>query len=350
MISIRNKQLLVTWFIITLLLIGACAWNYFLIESQFSELISLSPDVRESLSLSIIKSEVLTFGIFWVLLLLVTGLIIHVSHRKIFRFTDAISKYNPDSLKPIECDKLPDEVKPLGAQINHLFQRLEETFAREKRFTADAAHELRTPLSALKIQAQVALNAQDNKERENALKNIIASVDRCSRLIEQLSLLSLIDSEKIKDKFSLVDLKQIAADVVEHLQYAAENKHITLNTQLPPSPTYITGNAIAIEVLLRNIIDNAIRYSPEHTTVKISVTSSSHTHRIDIEDNGPGIPIELRERIFERFFRGPQTTVPGSGLGLAIVDQIATLHNASIELTTPKTHSGLNFALIFNKH
>ncbi len=257
----------------------------------------------------------------------------------------------PSYLKPVNLDSVPSEIEPLVIELNNLFIRLQEAFDREKRFTADAAHELRTPLAALNTHTQIALRAKTSEERKEALLKVLAGVNRGTHVVQQLLTLNRMVPEASINEPTILDLAKEAADIAAQLAPEAIAKDIELelvtpNTTTPPN---ILGNSTAIGILIRNLVDNAIRYSPEKSTITIKVDSNNDQTQLQVIDNGPGIPEELRERVFERFFRviGNQTT--GSGLGLSIVLQIAKLHHAKIALETPQNDQGLDFKIIFPK-
>ncbi len=255
----------------------------------------------------------------------------------------------PSYLKPVDLDAVPSEIEPLVSELNHLFGRLQEAFEREKRFTADAAHELRTPLAALNTHTQVALRAKTPEERKDALLKVLAGVNRGTHVVQQLLTLNrMVPEATINEPVSL-DLTREAADIAAQLAPEAIAKNIDLELVAPDERPHIRGNATAIGILIRNLVDNAIRYSPEKSTITIKIEQTPTKVILRVIDNGPGIPEELRERVFERFFRVIGNQATGSGLGLSIVAQITKLHNAEIELKTPENGKGLDFQILFPK-
>jgi two-component system sensor histidine kinase QseC len=219
--------------------------------------------------------------------------------------------------------------------------------AKEKSFIADAAHELRTPLAALKIQAQTALKTTDPAIQQDLLLKIIQEIDRCSNTVTQLLTLNgLAEEEQLNEEHTL-DLYQLTAEILALLAPAALKKKIDIELAPPPQTSYIHGNAIALGILLRNIIDNAVRYTPEKGAVKIILFNQRRSLILRVTDTGPGIAPEHHEKIFERFYRVPNTIPSGSGLGLAIVKQIAKSHHARITLDSLENETGLRFDVIF---
>lgn len=255
----------------------------------------------------------------------------------------------PSNLKPVDLESVPSEIEPLVTELNSLFLRLQEAFNREKRFTADAAHELKTPLAALSTQTQVALRADTTEARNQALLKVLAGVNRSTHVVQQLLTLSRMVPEATINEPEPVSLNRQAADVAALLAPEAIAKNIDLELLTSDDSATIIGNATSINILIRNLVDNAIRYTHENGKVTIDIRENHNEVSLHVIDNGPGIPEELRERVFERFFRmiGNQTT--GSGLGLGIVQQIAKLHHAEIHLKTPEKNIGLEVEIIFPK-
>lgn len=256
----------------------------------------------------------------------------------------------PSNLKPVDLESVPSEIEPILTELNSLFQRLSEAFHREKRFTADAAHELKTPLAALSAQTQVALRAGTTEDRNQALLKVLTGVNRSTHVVQQLLTLSRMVPEATLAELTEINLIKQTADIAALIAPEAIAKDIELELIAPPdTKPIILGNATSIDILIRNLLDNAIRYTNEGGTVKIEIFENNNTVELHVIDSGPGIPEELRERVFERFFRiiGNKTT--GSGLGLGIVQQIAKLHNAEINLKTPESGVGLEVEVIFPK-
>lgn len=307
-------------------------------------------DIRNRLADEIASNNayilLITYPIFGLLIWIIVGLAL----RSISRVTNEISSRASTYLEPVNAAQSPIEIKPLISELNQLFIRLKLAFDRNKRFAADAAHELRTPLAALKTQAQVALRAENDIDRNNALLKVTQGVDRSSHVVTQLLTLSRLNQEDGLNDINQLDLHKLATEILAYLVPVALEKHIEIELAPPPSHPETLGNDTALGILIRNIVDNAIRYTPEHGTVKVELVEEGSHLIFRVTDNGPGIPFELRERVFERFFRILGTTASGSGLGLAIVSQIADLHHAHIQLNTPPSGKGLQFDIVFNKY
>lgn len=287
-----------------------------------------------------------TYPIFGILIWIIVG----IALRSITRVSNEISNRALTFLEPVNLTNIPVEIKPLVDELNQLFVRLKLAFDRNKRFAGDAAHELRTPLAALKTQAQVALKSENTTERSNALLKVIQGVDRSTHIVAQLLTLSRLNQEDALNDIKWVDLHKLAAEIIAYLVPVALEKQIEIELAPEPVDSIILGNDIALGILIRNIVDNAIRYTPQNGEVKIQIITHPHHVILRVTDSGPGVPVELRERIFERFYRILGTTAPGSGLGLAIVSQIAELHHAHISLNTPSSGIGLQFDVAFERH
>jgi two-component system sensor histidine kinase QseC len=304
-------------------------------------------DIRNQLADNITQNNayilLVTYPLFGVLIWIIVGLAL----RSITRVSNEISNRASTYLEPVTQTNIPLEIKPLVDELNQLFIRLKLAFDRNKRFAGDAAHELRTPLAALKTHAQVALKSENEAERDNALIKVIQSVDRSTHIVAQLLTLSRLNQEDALNDVKPVDLHRLTTEIVAYLVPVAVEKQIEIELDSPPAHTMIMGNDIALGILIRNVVDNAIRYTPEKGEVKIRIINQAAEIILRVTDSGPGVPVELRERIFERFYRVIGTKASGSGLGLAIVSQIAELHNAHISLSTPANGVGLQFDVAF---
>ncbi len=304
-------------------------------------------DIRNQLADDITRNNgyilLITYPIFGILIWIIVGLAL----RSITRVTSEISNRASTYLEPVVEKSIPVEIKPLVEELNQLFLRLKLAFNRNKRFAADAAHELRTPLAALKTQAQVALKAQGEEDRIGALQKVVQSVDRSSHVVAQLLTLSRLSQEEELNDIRPVDLHKLATEITAFLVPVALEKNIEIELTSPPEAIIIQGNDIALGILIRNIVDNAIRYTPEKGQVKIQLLRHDGHVTFRVIDSGPGIPEELRDRVFERFYRILGTKAQGSGLGLAIVSQIADLHHAKIRLGAPSGGKGLQFDVDF---
>jgi len=233
------------------------------------------------------------------------------------------------SLHALETRSLPEELTPLVGALNALLARLESALALQRRFIADAAHELRTPLTAVRLQAQLAQQAADPQARQAALAQLIAGVDRAAHLVQQLLDMARLAPDAAQIERAPVALDALVRQVVGEFSSRAEARDIDLGVGAC-EPLTVPGDPAALRMLLDNLVDNALRYTPAGGRVDVEVNAGPGRAVITVADNGPGIPAEARERVFERFCRLAPADVPGSGLGLAIVRDIVALHGGAI--------------------
>jgi two-component system sensor histidine kinase QseC len=258
------------------------------------------------------------------------------------RLAAAVARRAPGDMAPVADGDAPREVQPLLAALNRLFARQQFRLARERRFTADAAHELRTPLAALRVQAQVAQGAASPGARDHALARILEGVDRATHQVEQLLALARADHAAGLLPQPL-DLAALARDTVQLLAPWALSRGVTLECDCRAAPA-VHGEAAALASLLRNLTDNAVRYGGSGGVVRVRVLSgvAGAGAVLEVEDAGPGIPQGERARVLERFHRGVDATgQPGSGLGLSIVQRVAEAHGARLELEAGAEGGGL---------
>lgn len=248
---------------------------------------------------------------------------------------------------PIDTENVPMEVTPLINELNELFMRLQKEFERNKRFASDAAHELKTPLAALKTQAQVALLANTASERNAVMKKLLLGVDRSTHIVHQLLTLSRLGQEATLHEIKRINLTSVTAEIIAQLAPLALEKDIDIELKKPEKAVKISGNETMLSILIRNLVDNAIRYTPEKGNIIVEIFKSHQQTVLRVSDSGPGILPELRPQVFERFYRVLGNKASGSGLGLAIVQQIADLHQAQIQLDTPENGQGLQIDIIF---
>jgi two-component system sensor histidine kinase QseC len=262
------------------------------------------------------------------------------------RLAAEVGRRAPDNLAPLEESRTPREVRPLLGALNTLFARLRALLEQERRFTADAAHELRTPLAAVKTQAQVALGAVDAEERARALAHVVTGTDRAAHLVEQLLMLARLDPQTALAQARPASLRDLAAECVAAQAPAAAQKNVGVGLAAEDDGL-IAGDSTLLAVLLRNLVDNAVRYSPAGGEIEVSIGREDGTVVLRVTDNGPGIPEAERSRVFERFYRVLGSGEEGSGLGLSIVKRIADLHRASIALAAGPGGRGLKMSVAF---
>ncbi|MBP0594833.1 two-component sensor histidine kinase [Paraburkholderia sp. LEh10] len=269
------------------------------------------------------------------------------SFKPLSAISKAVRARDGRNLEPIQVNPAPAEVRPLVEAINQLLARLQLSIMRERAFTADAAHELKTPLAAIKVQAQVALAAQDNAQQRQAMQRVVQGVDRSAHLAEQLLLLARLD-ERETITTSAVRLHEVANEAVAFRAPHAEEKSMAVMLAGDRDAEVYADRALA-RTLIDNLLDNAIKYGDVGGRVHISVLADAQTVSVTVSDNGPGVSDEERARLTDRFFRGSTASASGngSGLGLSIVARIAAHFNAQIHIGSGIGRRGLAVQIAF---
>lgn len=250
-----------------------------------------------------------------------------------------------DDLRPFSPGRAPKEVIPLVRSLNALFDRVGRLIENERRFTADAAHELRTPLAALKTQAQVAKGASDDGARQHALDGVIEGCDRATRLVDQLLTLARLEPDAAR-RAGPCELAGLAREVIAELAPFALAKDVDIELRRSEA-VCVEGHRDLLSVLLRNLVDNAVRYSPHGSSVNVDVLSSGEGATISVTDEGPGVALDERARLGQRFYRVLGTGQTGSGLGLSIVRRIAEMHSARLRFEEGDNRKGLRVVVEF---
>lgn len=242
-----------------------------------------------------------------------------------------IGRRDAGSLAPLDTGHLPEELAPVIETLNELLRRLGATLDAQGRFVADAAHELRTPLTAVRLQAQLIGQVGDDAEREASIVRLMSGVDRAGHLVDQLLQLARLDPVAWNGQIEPVALDDMAREIVAALSAQADIRHIDLGIG-ECQPARCLGHAASLRAMLTNLVDNALRYIPEGGRVDVDVLNQDDAILLSVADNGPGIPVEERTRVFDRFYRGSGVEMPGSGLGLAIARQAVQMHGGRIAL------------------
>lgn len=255
------------------------------------------------------------------------------------RLGRSLVERRPDALDLVQVDDAPSEMVPMIDALNALFQRIEGLLESERRFTADAAHELRTPIAAIRAHAQVAMNEEDDGLRFHALQSTLDGCDRATRLVEQLLTLSRLEADAMPEE-AAVDLCATARRVLADIAPRAIAKHQCLELD-DSAPCIVSGDETLLAVLIRNLVDNAVRYSPPSARIQVRVMCDSSGTRFSVEDSGPGLGEEDMARLGERFFRALGSLESGSGLGLSIAHRIAAAHQMTIDIGRSQLLGGL---------
>lgn len=279
------------------------------------------------------------------LLMLVAWGVVSASLAPVARVRRQVAERQADELAEVSEAGLPDEIRPLVHELNLLFGRVRQAFDAQKNFVAEAAHELRSPLAALRLQVQSLQRAPDDATRQLAAQRLLAGIDRATRLVEQLLVLARQQAQPSSgEPMQAVELSTLAAQVVADAVPQAVARHIDLGLGEADDGT-VNGHAEPLRILLGNLVDNALKYTPEGGKVDVTVRRDAGSLVLAVEDSGPGISEADRARVLDRFYRVPGSPAAGSGLGLAIANAIAQLHGTRLELDRSPGLGGLRIAL-----
>ncbi|MGO4171114.1 sensor histidine kinase [Bosea sp. TAF32] len=259
----------------------------------------------------------------------------------LLRLRDELRNRDPESLTALDRNRVQGELRPVIDALNHALERVRVYILLQRRFVADASHQLRTPLAVLKTQVAMARRDDDPQLRHEALSAIERGVDNMGRVVNQLLTLARAEPGGAALRKERLDFGAIARDVLVGLGAIAFDKDIDLSFEAPDAALPINGHVTLLRELVTNLVDNALRHIPEGGSVAVRLASSKAAILLVVEDNGPGIPEADRERVFERFHRLAPSTVEGTGLGLAIVKEIVAAHDGTIALTETQPPPGL---------
>lgn len=266
---------------------------------------------------------------------------------------ERIRSRRPDDLSPIDPSGVPEEISPLVRSLNDMLGRLSQSIQLQKRFIADAAHQMKTPLAGMRMQSELAMRQSDRQEIQRSLEQLSKSSESATRMINQLLALARAENRSAQSMpLENVDIRMLARDTVQDWVQAAMARRIDLGFEAEDQVTTVRGNPTMLREMLNNLIDNALRYStPEgHVTVRVrtdTVGVNAVRAVIEVEDDGPGIPAAERAHVFDRFYRILGSDTEGSGLGLAIVKEIVTHHSAEIVIADRPRDKGCLFRIIF---
>ena len=318
------------------------AWRVFTAngaEQDVTVYVGEQTDSRTSIMSAMLRTTLWPMAIALPLLALAIWWAVYRGVSPMRRLGRALALRQPQALHPVEMRDASSEMQPMIDALNGLFERIATLLELERRFTADAAHELRTPIAAIRAQAQVALGEADDALRSSALDNTLAGCDRATRLVEQLLTLSRLETVTAAGmpevelaalaKKVLADLAPMAIEKGQILEFDATGRHP------------IQGEETLLAVLLRNLVDNALRYTPATGRVKVGLTRENGRVVVSVDDSGPGLSDTDLGRLGERFFRVPGTMASGSGLGWSIVRRIATVHRLVVKVERSPELGGL---------
>lgn len=297
-------------------------------------------DIRQELAEDIALGTALPLLLAMPVLALLVWVVVNWASRALSRVSQAIGERDPQRLEPLPLQGVPREIHGLVAAVNALMRRLEAALARERRFIADAAHELRTPIAALKVHADNLRQARDAAERNESQRHLDASVRRVERLVAQLLTLSRVEPGAAMPAQQRLALDGLVALQVDEAQPLAARRQQQVRL-VCNDPVMLLGHEAGLSALVRNLIDNALRYAPPGGQVEVALRGERGQACFTVEDSGPGIAEAARARVFERFHRELGSGVEGSGLGLAIVREVVTAHGGDIVLDTSPALGGL---------
>ncbi len=322
-------------------------WRILLEKGQETIQIVQAMKLREKVIFSITTKFIFIMLIFlfflggWVLL------VIKISFNPLNNVRKQIGERKASLLTPIYDKNVPEEIRPLIKELNSLLSRLDKALKNQKRFLADAAHELRTPITALDLQIQNARYATSEEERTLVIQKLKRGINRASAVINQLLAISRMESDFLENEVMSIDIEELISRVLLDYSMIAAEQNITITFQPQRGATLLQGNAKSLEVMLSSLLDNAIKYSPSKANIWIYTLRNTNGVTISIIDQGPGIPTEERKKVFERFYRYKGESVQGSGLGLSIVKDIADFHDATISLEDGFDGKGLKVSVFF---
>lgn len=308
-------------------------WRAFVLEDKQSALqiwVGERDDVRSDLVDRILRHTLGPNVLGSLILALLVWLAIGWGLKPLADMAATLRARHSGSLEPLQLAPLPSELEPMQAALNRMLAQIQELLGRERRFIADAAHEMRTPLAVLRVHAQNLLEAGTEQERRDSLAYLIAGVDRTSRLVNQLLTMARLEPKAVAPVLHSIDLAETVRDSLVELTPWLLSKNLELAFDVNDRPFSIVADAAAIDIALNNLISNAANFSPEHGVITVQLSQSDGFYSLSVEDQGPGIDEENRGRLFERFYsRG---NANGAGLGLTIVNTIATRLGGRITL------------------
>ncbi len=323
-------------------------YRVFSMQSR-SQIIQVAQDMapRREMARTLALRTVAPIAVMAPLLMMLVWWVVNASMVPVARARLQVAQRRADQLTEISEAGLPEEIRPLVHELNLLFGRLSLAFDAQKSFVADAAHELRSPLAALKLQVQGLRSAGSDASRELAVARLSAGIDRATRLVEQLLVLARQQASAANGvKTERVSLANIVRQELIDATSSAQAHGLDIGLAHADEGD-VAGQPEALRILVRNLVDNALKYTPNGGKIDLEVRHAGDRTVLGIDDSGPGIAESDRARVLDRFYRVEGTQAPGSGLGLAIVDAIAEFHQATLTLGRSATLGGLRVALSF---
>ena len=328
--------------------IGGARWRVFSTWDASNRVlvqVAEQDDERDELATAVARNFVVPLVVTLPILGVMIWAAVGRATQSLTRVNEQVASRAADNLTPLDVAGAPSEIGALVTSLNHLFGRVQGLIEMERRFTADAAHELRTPLAGIRAQAQVAQGATDDAERARALDGVMAGCDRATHAVEQMLTLARLAPDAVSFQPTSTDVGGVLKACIADLVPAALAKQMDIELTGEQS-VRVLGDAGLLGILFRNVIDNAIRYSPPGSNVDIECDVTGAEAQIRVRDAGPGLSVEERASVGRRFYRAPGSKAAGSGLGLSIAQRIADLHRGSIRLEASPTGTGLQVAVV----
>lgn len=329
--------------------IGGVAWRVFTLTDdehdlsiQVGQQLSIREELERAIALRGVEESLYSIPLILALVWLTVGL----GMRPLRRLSNLIARRDYDNLQSLPVqDREPSELRPIRRSLNALFGRLKDARMRERRFLDEAAHELRTPLAALQVHAENALHSEDGAERDRCLRDLVRAGNRAGHLATQLLTLARLESEGEDPPLGPVSLSSVLEEELVLLAAMVRARGQRISVHMPADLPEARGNADLLAIAVRNLLDNAIRYSPAGSTVRVTGRAEGAGVALEIVDEGPGIPAPKREQVWERFARLNGRGEGGTGLGMAIVARIVDRHGASVRLGAGPDGCGLKVTL-----
>jgi len=327
------------------------SWRVYVSDFGHGERIAVGQqtDLRDEIARDSALRTMMPFALLIPLLLLLVGSLVRQMLKPMKNLALEVNRRSEQDMRPLEDQHLPAEVFPLVQAINRLLARVTQSMALQRRFVADAAHELRSPLTALSLQSERLAAAEMSPSAHERLASLRLGLQRARALLEQLLTLARVQETRVELVVEHTSIRQGFIQVLESLMPLAQAKNIDLGV-VGSADYMVDVSDVALAVMIKNLVENAIRYTPAGGRVDLSVEQTTTHVAVRVVDTGPGIPLELRQRVFDPFYRMLGSDESGSGLGLSIVKTIADRLNASIELApggSDPSHPGLRATIRF---
>jgi signal transduction histidine kinase len=311
---------------------GGQTWRTYSVATPLRVIQVAQPlQIRERLAANAALHSVVPLLFIAPLLALVVWWVVALTLRPLREVASDVQRRDEQSLAPLPVRELPEEVAPLVSALNALLQRLSQSLDTQRAFVSDAAHELRSPLTALKLQLQMLRRASDDEARGAAVDALAMGIDRATRLVEQLLALARSEPGAPPTATETLELSEVVRQAVADAVPLAIMRGVEIEL-FADQTVQVAGDRVALATLARNLADNAVRYSPRGARVEVRVSSTNGSPTLFVDDAGPGIPPADRDRVFDRFYRRAANDEAGTGLGLAIVKSVATRHGAAVSL------------------